>query len=102
MASLCELFVEEKCQQTIIYLCHSDFNAVHVMHRAHFHIVGGDGEELVLQYHSQNGVLFKGALDKHNIYLFTSNFIGNSKFKKYRNFQLILSMGFHFMRYFCE
>ena len=42
----------------------------------------------------------KGALDKYNIYLFTSNSIEDLKSNQYRKFQLILSMGFHFMRYF--
>ena len=72
------------------------------MHRAHFHIVGGDGEELVLQYHSQNGVLFKGALDKYNIYLFISNFIRNSKFKKIEKFLADSANAFSFYEVFCE
>ena len=42
----------------------------------------------------------KGALDKYNIYLFISNSIGDFKLSQYRNFQLILPMRFHFMRYF--
>ena len=42
----------------------------------------------------------KGALDKYNIYLFTSNSIEDLKSNQYRKFQLILPMGFHFMRYF--
>ena len=42
----------------------------------------------------------KGALDKYNIYLFISNSIKNFKLNQYRNFQLILPMRFHFMRYF--
>ena len=37
---------------------------------------------------------FKGALDKYNIYL------EDFELNKYRNFQLILQMHFHFMRYF--
>ena len=41
----------------------------------------------------------KGALDKYNIYLFISNSIENSKSNQYQNFQLILLMHFHFMRY---
>ena len=43
---------------------------------------------------------FKGALDKSNIYLFTSNSVEDIKSNQYRNFQLILPMRFHFMRYF--
>ena len=39
----------------------------------------------------------KGALDKYNIYLFKSNSIEDFKLNQYRNFQLILSMRFHFM-----
>ena len=42
----------------------------------------------------------KGALDKYNIYLFISSSIENLKSNKYRKFQLILPMRFHFMRYF--
>ena len=44
--------------------------------------------------------LIKGALDKYNIYLFIYNSIQNDKLNQYRNFQLILPMRFHFMRYF--
>ena len=44
--------------------------------------------------------LFKGALDKSNIYLSTSNSIEDIKSNQNQNFQLILSMHFHFMRYF--
>ena len=36
----------------------------------------------------------------YNIYLFISNSIDNSKYNQYQNFQLILLMHFHFMRYF--
>ena len=43
---------------------------------------------------------FKGALDKYKIYLFISNSIEYFKLNQYRNFQLILPMHFHFMRYF--
>ena len=42
----------------------------------------------------------KGALDKFNIHLFISNSIEYSKSNQYQNFQLILPMHFHFMRYF--
>ena len=44
--------------------------------------------------------LFKGTLDKYNIYLFKSNSIEDFKLNQYRNFQLILPMRFHFMMYF--
>ena len=44
--------------------------------------------------------VIKGALDKYNIYLFISNSIEDFKLNQYRNFQLILSMRFHFTRYF--
>ena len=40
------------------------------------------------------------ALDKYNIYLFVSYSIEDLKLNQYRNFQLILPMCFHFMRYF--
>ena len=40
------------------------------------------------------------ALDKYNIYLFITNSIEDFKLNQYRNFQLILPMRFHFMRYF--
>ena len=43
--------------------------------------------------------IFKGALDKYNIYLFISNSIEDFKLNQYRKFQLILPMRFHFMRY---
>ena len=43
---------------------------------------------------------FKGALDKYNIYLFISNSTGNFKLNQHQNFQLILLMRFHFMKYF--
>ena len=42
----------------------------------------------------------KGALDKYNIYLFISNSIEYFKLNQYQNFQMILPMRFHFMRYF--
>ena len=42
---------------------------------------------------------FKGALGKNSTYLFMSNSIDDKKLNQYRNFQLILSMCFHFMRY---
>ena len=42
----------------------------------------------------------KEALDKCNISLFISNSIEDIKSNQYRNFQLILPMCFHFMRYF--
>ena len=42
----------------------------------------------------------KGALDKYNIYLFISNSKEDFELNQYRNFQLILPMRFHFMRYF--
>ena len=46
-------------------------------------------------------ILFvKGALDKYNIYLFISNSIEDFKLNQFRNFQLILQIHFHFMRYF--
>ena len=44
---------------------------------------------------------FKGALNKYdNTYLFISNSAENFKLNQYQNFQLILQMRFHFMRYF--
>ena len=43
---------------------------------------------------------FKGALDKYNIYLFISDSIEDLKLNQNQNFQLILPMCFHFMRYF--
>ena len=42
----------------------------------------------------------KGALDKYNIYFCLSNSVENLKLHQHRNFQLILPMHFHFMRYF--
>ena len=39
-------------------------------------------------------VRIKGALDKYNI------FLEDFKLNQYQNFQLILPMHFHFMRYF--
>ena len=42
----------------------------------------------------------KGALAKYNIYLLIFNPIEDSKLIQHRKFQLILSMHFHFMRYF--
>ena len=42
----------------------------------------------------------KGALDKYHIYLFLSYFIEDFKSNQYQNFQLILPMHFHFLRYF--
>ena len=44
--------------------------------------------------------LLTGALDKYNIYLFTSNSTEDFELNQYQNFQLILPMRFHFMRYF--
>ena len=44
--------------------------------------------------------ILKGALDKYNIYLFISDSIEDIEFSQYQNFQLILPMRFHFMRYF--
>ena len=44
--------------------------------------------------------MIKGALDKYNIYLFTSNSVEDVKLNQYQNFQLILPMSFPFMRYF--
>ena len=43
---------------------------------------------------------FKGALGKYNIYFFISNSNENFNLNQYRNFQLILPMHYHFMRYF--
>ena len=43
---------------------------------------------------------FKGALDKHNIYLYVSYTIDGFKLNQYQNFQLILPVHFHFMEYF--
>ena len=43
---------------------------------------------------------FKGALDKCNIYLFMYSSIEDLKLHQYQNFQLILPLRFHFMRYF--
>ena len=45
---------------------------------------------------------FKGALDNYNIYLFISNSIEDFKLNQYPDFQLILPMHFHFMRYFAN
>ena len=42
----------------------------------------------------------KGALDKYDICIFILNSIEEFKLNQYRNFQLILPMRFHFMRYF--
>ena len=42
----------------------------------------------------------KEALDKYSIYLFIPNSIEDLKLNQYQNFQLILPMRFHFMRYF--
>ena len=42
----------------------------------------------------------KGALEKYNIYLFVSYSIEDFELNQYWNFQLILPMSFHFMRYF--
>ena len=42
----------------------------------------------------------RGALDKYNIYLFISNSTEDFQLNQYQKFQLILSMHFHFMRYF--
>ena len=42
----------------------------------------------------------KGVLDKYNIFLWISNSVENLKLNQYRNFQLILPMRFHFIRYF--
>ena len=42
----------------------------------------------------------KGTLDKYNIYLFISNSLKDFKLNQYQNFQLILPLLFHFMRYF--
>ena len=39
-------------------------------------------------------------MDKYNIYLFISNSIKDLELNQYRNFQLILPMNFHFMKYF--
>ena len=43
--------------------------------------------------------LLKEALDKYNTYPFISNSIEGFKLNQHRNFQLIMSMHFHFMRY---
>ena len=48
----------------------------------------------------ENSFQFKGALDKYNIYHFISNSIEDFRLNRYRNFQLILPMRFHFTRYF--
>ena len=42
----------------------------------------------------------KGALDKFNIYFCISNSIEDFKSNIYQNFQPILPMRFHFMKYF--
>ena len=47
-------------------------------------------------------IKIKGALDKYSIYLFVSYSIKDSKLNQYLNFQLILPMRFHFMRYFVD
>ena len=44
--------------------------------------------------------IFKGALDKYDIYLFISKSLEDNKLDLYWNFQLILPMRFHFMGYF--
>ena len=41
----------------------------------------------------------KGALDKYDLYLFIPNSIENLKLNQYQNFQLILPVRFHLMRY---
>ena len=43
---------------------------------------------------------YKGALDKNNIYLYITYSIQDFKSNLYRNFQLILPMRFHYVRYF--
>ena len=48
----------------------------------------------------ESKLAFKGALDKYDIYLFIPNSIEDFKLDIYWNFQLILPMRFHFMRYF--
>ena len=45
-------------------------------------------------------VAIKGILNKNNIYLFISDSMEDLKLNQSRNFQLILQMLFHFMRYF--
>ena len=44
--------------------------------------------------------IIRGALDKYNIHLFISYSIEDFKLKQYWNFQLILPLRFHLMRYF--
>ena len=39
-------------------------------------------------------------LDKYGIYLFTFNSIENYRINLYQTFQLVLPMGFHFMKSF--
>ena len=48
----------------------------------------------------EDNIIFKGALDKYNICLFISSSIEDLKSNQYRKFLLILSMPFHFTRYF--
>ena len=54
----------------------------------------------ILTIQKQSVFSIKGALDKYDIYLFVSNSIEDFKLDLYWNFQLILLMRFHFMRYF--
>ena len=49
---------------------------------------------------SIHGQFAKGALDKYSICLFISNSVEDFKLNKNRNFQLMLPMRFHLMRYF--
>ena len=55
---------------------------------------------LFLLHTYDSHVYVKGALDEYNIYLFMSNSTEDFKLNRYRNFQLILPMHFHFMMNF--
>ena len=62
--------------------------------------MGPDGTRLEQNAQARLKGLFKEALDKFNIYIFISYSIENFKLNQYRNFQLILPMHFHFMKFF--
>ena len=61
---------------------------------------GGGGATTPLNVFMNHEAVIKGALDNYNIYFFISNSIEDFKSNQYRNFQPILPMRFHFMRYF--
>ena len=70
-------------------------------HNLSYFIVAFTVVELYFEFEFKLALLtVKGALDKYNIYLLISNSILDLKLNQYQNFQLILPMRFHFMRYF--